>query len=227
MPGGVASHITSIGLIAPTGARSHHNIWVAKDIDPTKLAIAVSQFTQIRILILDGFSHPKLRGCEASTFVRYFSKHLMAPVLDTLFLSVMAATQRDVTRLVTSHENTLTNLHLKDVDLVYTKSQKQKKRPRYYSPWSDLFLAIRCLKNKCETCISNPKTHGVDSRLTPPWKPDVGTFEAKKFGVAIIISENGSDVDGLSEADDKDILEQTYSLEVTPVGGRGRDVVLE
>lgn len=118
----VASHLTSIGLIAPTRARSHHNIWVAKDIDPTKLAIAISQFTQLRSSILDGFSHPKLRGCEARTFVRYFSKHLMAPVLDTLFLSVMAATQRDVTRLITSHENTLTNLHLKDVDLVYTKS---------------------------------------------------------------------------------------------------------
>lgn len=179
----VVSHLTSLKLVAPQRAHNHGNIWVAKDIDPAKLATAMSQFTQLRTLELDGFSHPKLHDSEASTFVRQFSQHFKAPMLATLRLTYMEAAQPDVTRLITNHANTLTQLDFHHVNLHWIESQKHGKRPRCHSPWSDLFLAIRCLNNNCEVRINNVYDDGIDTYLGPP--AALGEWRTKDCGVTI------------------------------------------
>lgn len=183
----VVSHLTALQLVAPRRARNHDNIWVAKDIDPAKLAINISQFTQLRTLVLDGFSRPGLKQFEATTFVRQFSKHFVAPLLHTLCLSSIEASQRDITKLITSHTKTLTRLHLKRVNLNWTKSQEHEKRPRYHSPWSDLLLSIRCLMNDCEIQIDQAYNDGADTYLSVPrWKADMfGKWEAKDCGLTV------------------------------------------
>jgi hypothetical protein len=180
----VVSHLTCVTLKAPTKIRIYDNFWRAKGINPTELANALTQFTQLRTLRLIDFGYSN--GIKDSwSFFRLFVSNLSVPNLRSLQLTRVDIEKEDAIKLMRQFKDTIEVVVFEAVNLLY-RSDTNEKRPEYYSPWSDALLAMKDTKNECQVTIEEPKENGSTASLGPTWDDWYGEYEYKGLTIEYV-----------------------------------------
>lgn len=163
----IVSHLTSIALTAPIRDRSYDNFWMAKNIDPASLAIALNQFSNLRSLRLKGFGFDDGQKADQS-FMSIFSDHLAVSGLEQLELHDIGLSSQAATALITMAHGTLKGVSLTLIDLLVQNSTSTRK-DEPYPPWTEVLMAMECLSNDCEIIIKSTMVDGKKYEICPPW----------------------------------------------------------
>jgi hypothetical protein len=88
--------------------------------------------------------------------------------LETLRLAACDIEPRDAVELLRKHEESITKLDLKEQKLLKSSDIRDCFRPQF--PWSNVLLAMRAFKNKCQVTIIEPREESCDPCFQPPWE---------------------------------------------------------
>jgi hypothetical protein len=182
----VVANLISITLQAPLRNRPYENIWTAKGIDPERLAKSISRFTQLRVLSLNHFG---FMIQDAWSFLRVFFENLMLQKLETLQINSCDIEYRDLIKLLRKHRNTIKTIDFDSLNLVF-RSESNKRRPKFHSPWSDVLLAMRQFRNNCSITLDQPNEDSMPAQLHPPWEDWEGDYVYKGLTMEHIPDDN-------------------------------------
>jgi len=140
----MAEFVTSVFIYAPRSNRTYENFWLAQGVEPVKLAIALSQFTQMHILAVVNFA-PQNSGQDYPTFLHDFAQHLWIQKLEELRLCEVEMKAADTALILRRHRKTLKTLYLDNLDI---SSGPDPELLYCAIPWSDVFEAMKTIKKR-------------------------------------------------------------------------------
>lgn len=178
----VAAHLTTVVLTAPCANHANYdNVWMAKAIEPAKIARALSLFTEVKRLALNNFG--SIQGISnTSAFFHPFVSNLKLPKLEILDLFQVDIEAGDVMQLLKKHDQTIKQIELDRVDLRY---RPDTEAPEEETPWFDILYSMKDFKNHCKISIDWAKQNGEGAHLKPPWADWIEDAEHLCKGLSI------------------------------------------
>jgi hypothetical protein len=168
----MAFHVGTVLLTAPRAVQpAYENIWAAKGADPVKLGRALSRFPHLFKLGLQCF-----HIYDSEDFLHDFVEHLWIQQLKEFEVTMSRMKAADVVLVLKRHRKTLNHLDFEALDLRAEPDEEEDEDEDMElngTPWSDVFEAMKKIKNDCEIEITTPRQFGKETLMDmwESWEP--------------------------------------------------------